>query len=172
MYVYGHGQIRLRFAEPPDVPLILQFIRGLAEYEHLLDQVEATEAGLRQHLFEEKKAEVIIGEYAGVPAGFVLFFYHFSTFLGKPGIYIEDLFVKPELRGRGLGKTLLSFMADLAVQRNCGRLEWACLDWNEPSIRFYQRQGALPLTDWTLYRVTGKALQILPGESRKAHLPV
>ena len=164
-YVYRNGQIYLRFAEPQDSSLLLQFIRELAAYEHLADHVEATEGRLRQYLFEEKKVEGIIGEYAGVPAGFALFFHTFSTFLGKPGIYIEDLFVKPELRGRGMGKTLLSFIAGLAVERNCGRVEWACLNWNEPAIGFYLSQGALPLKEWTAYRITGDALTSLAAAS-------
>jgi GNAT superfamily N-acetyltransferase len=151
----------IRRAGEEDAPLILEFIRGLAEYEHLLDQVEADEAELRRHLFEENKAEVIIAEYDGVPAGFALFFHNFSTFLGKPGIYIEDLFVKPELRGKGLGKNLLGFIARLAVERNCGRLEWACLNWNEPSIAFYKSRGGRPLDEWTTYRVTGEKLRAL-----------
>ncbi|MDR0629168.1 MAG: GNAT family N-acetyltransferase [Treponema sp.] len=164
-YVYRNGQIHLRFAEPQDSSLLLQFIREFAAYEHLEDLVEATEGRLRQYLFEEKKGEGIIGEYAGVPAGFALFFHTFSTFLGKPGIYIEDLFVKPELRGRGMGKTLLSFIAGLAVERNCGRVEWACLNWNEPAIGFYLSQGALPLKEWTAYRITGEAITSLAAAS-------
>ncbi|MDR2634280.1 MAG: GNAT family N-acetyltransferase [Treponema sp.] len=160
-----HGPIRVGVAEPQDSSLILQFIRDLAAYEHLEDQLKATEEELRHYLFEEKKGEVIIGEYSGLPAGFALFFHTFSTFLGKPGIYIEDLFVKPELRGRGIGKALLSFIAGLAVERNCGRLEWACLNWNEPAIGFYLRQGALPLKEWTSYRVSGVAIQTLAAAS-------
>jgi GNAT superfamily N-acetyltransferase len=153
----------LRFAGKKDVPLILRFIRGLAEYENLLDMVEAAEADLRVFLFREKKAEVIICEYDGKAAGFALFFHNFSTFLGKPGIYIEDLFVEPEFRGKGLGKALLGFIAKTAAERKCGRLEWACLNWNEPSIAFYKSQGARPLAEWTTYRVTGKELEHLAG---------
>jgi GNAT superfamily N-acetyltransferase len=153
--------IRLRYAEEDDVPLILEFIRGLAEYEGLLDRVEATREGLREALFEDRRAEALIGEYQGQPAGFALYFHTFSTFLGKPGIFVEDIFVKPELRGKGLGKLLLSFIARLAVEEGCGRLEWACLDWNEPSIAFYRRCGALPLDQWTTYRVTGEKLREL-----------
>jgi GNAT superfamily N-acetyltransferase len=155
--------IRLRDAEEADTPLILEFIRGLAEYERLLDMVEAGEGGLRKALFEDRRAEVLIGEYRGAPAAFALYFHTFSTFLGKPGIYIEDIFVKPELRGRGLGKILLSAIARRAVEEGCGRLEWACLDWNEPSIAFYKRCGALPLDEWTTYRVTGEKLRELGG---------
>lgn len=153
----------LRFASENDVPLILEFIKGLASYERLLDEVSATEEILAESLFKRKAAEVIIAEYEGVPAGFALFFHNFSTFLGKPGIYLEDLFVKPEFRGKGIGKTLLSFLAGLTLERNCGRLEWACLDWNEPSIKFYRQLGAVPMEDWTVYRVTGEALKELAG---------
>jgi GNAT superfamily N-acetyltransferase len=151
----------LRFGGEDDAPLLLEFIRALAEYEHLPDQVEATEEGLRGSVFREKRAEVVFCEYDGSPAGFVLFFHNYSTFLGRPGIYIEDIFVKPEYRGRGLGKLLLRFAAGIAAERNCGRLEWACLDWNEPSIAFYRSQGARPLTEWTTWRVTGEALRKL-----------
>ncbi|MDR0721982.1 MAG: GNAT family N-acetyltransferase [Treponema sp.] len=164
-YVYSNGQIQLRFAEPQDSTLLLQFIREFAAYAHLEDPFEATEERLRQYLFEKKQGEGIIGTYAGVPAGFALFFHSFSTFLGKPGIYIEDLFVKPEVRGRGVGKTLLSFIAGLAVERNCGRVEWACLNWNEPAIGFYLSQGALPLKEWTTYRITGDAITSLAAAS-------
>ncbi|MDR1970718.1 MAG: GNAT family N-acetyltransferase [Treponema sp.] len=152
---------RLRFAGPGDSGLILDFIRALAEYERLLDSVAATAEGLRQYIFEEKKAEVIIAEYDGEAAGFALYFHTFSTFVGKPGLYLEDLFVKPACRGRGLGKLLLSFLAKLAADRGYGRLEWACLDWNERSIQFYKSQGARPLDEWTTYRVTGEALREL-----------
>jgi GNAT superfamily N-acetyltransferase len=135
----------LRFGGEDDAPLLLEFIRSLAEYERLSDQVEATVEGLRESVFREKMAEVVFCEYDGDPAGFALFFHNYSTFLGRPGIYIEDIFVKPGYRGRGLGKLLLHFIAGIAAERNCGRLEWACLDWNEPSIAFYKSQGARPL---------------------------
>ncbi|MDR2629859.1 MAG: GNAT family N-acetyltransferase [Spirochaetaceae bacterium] len=151
----------VRYAQEEDTPLILEFIRALAEYEHLLDQVEADEASLRKFLFQDHIARVLIGEYQGEPAGFALFFRNFSTFLGKPGIYIEDLFVKPELRGRGLGKILLSFIAKIAAEEHCGRLEWSCLNWNKPSIAFYRGQGARPLSEWTTYRLSGDAIKIL-----------
>jgi GNAT superfamily N-acetyltransferase len=151
----------LRFAEEKDAALILECIRGLAEYEHLLDKVAADEARLKKYLFEKKMVEVIIGEYDGVPAGFALFFHNFSTFLARPGIYIEDLFVKPEFRGRGLGGYFFSFLAKLALERDCGRLEWACLDWNEPSIQFYKSRGAQPMDDWTTYRISGEGLNRL-----------
>jgi GNAT superfamily N-acetyltransferase len=155
------GDIRLRSAEETDVPLILEFIRGLAEYEHLLDKVTATGESLTKYLFREKKAETLIAEYRGKPAGFALFFHNFSTFVGKPGIYIEDLFVKPEFRGRGLGKAMLRHIAALAAEGDCGRLEWACLDWNEASIKFYRSRGAVPLDEWTTYRVTGEGIHSL-----------
>lgn len=153
----------IRFAEPPDIPLILGFIRDLAEYEHLSDCVQAGEDDLRRHLFQEKRAEVLMCDYQGEPAGFALFFHNFSTFLGKPGIYIEDIFVKPAVRGRGLGTRLFQRIAELAVERQCGRLEWACLNWNEASIGFYQSLGAVPLAEWTTYRLTEAALKgLLP----------
>lgn len=149
---------KLRFAEENDVSLILQFIKGLAEYENMLDEVVATEEILRESLFQRKTAEVVIGEFEGKPVSFALFFHNFSTFLGQPGIYLEDLYVKPEMRGKGIGKIMLSFLAKLAVERKCGRLEWWCLDWNEPSIRFYKQMGAVPMNDWTVYRVCDNAL--------------
>ena len=149
---------KLRFAEANDVPLIMSFIRGLADYENMLDDVKATEEVLSESLFERKMAEVIIAEYKHEPVGFALFFHNFSTFLGRPGIYLEDLYVIPEMRGMGFGKSLLAFVANLAIDRKCGRLEWACLDWNEPSIKFYKQMGAVPLDDWTVYRVNDEAL--------------
>jgi GNAT superfamily N-acetyltransferase len=152
-------KINIRPAVEGDVPLILRFIRGLAEYEHLLDRVEAREEGLARSLFHDRFAEALIAEYAGEGAGFALFFHNFSTFTARPGIYIEDLFVLPAFRGRGLGKALVKEAARIAVERRCGRLEWACLDWNEPSIRFYRRLGAEPLAEWTAYRVSGPALE-------------
>jgi GNAT superfamily N-acetyltransferase len=155
---------QIRFATEEDVPLILSLIRGLAEYENLLDKVVATEEGLRDSIFVQKRAEVLIGEYEGKPVGFALFFYNFSTFLGKPGIYLEDLYIKPEMRGKGMGKILLSYLARLAVERDCGRLEWWCLNWNEPSIQFYRHLGAKPMDEWTVYRVCDQALADLAGE--------
>ncbi len=150
----------LRFAAEPDVPLILAFIKGLAEYEHLAHEVTATEEGLRQALFGPRRvAEVLIGELHGEPAGFAVFFHNFSTFLGRPGLYLEDLYVKPEARGRGLGRTFLTFLSSLAQQRGCGRLEWSVLDWNEPAIAFYRRLGAVPMDEWTVYRLHGTALR-------------
>jgi GNAT superfamily N-acetyltransferase len=152
-------------AEERDVPLILGFIRGLAEYERLAHEVAATEELLRETLFGSRRvAEVLIGDYRGDPVGFALFFHNYSTFLGRPGIYLEDLFVNPEMRGRGFGKMLLAYLAKLAVERQCGRLEWSVLDWNEPSIRFYRRLGAVAMDDWTIYRLTGQALARLAAE--------
>lgn len=152
---------KLRFAEEKDVPLILGFITQLAEYEKMLDEVVATEEILKESLFVKKAAEVIIGKYKGEPVGFALFFHNFSTFLGRPGIFLEDLFIKPEMRGKGIGKTMLSFLAKLTVERNCGRLEWQCLDWNEPSIAFYKSMGAVPMEDWTVFRLCDAALENL-----------
>jgi GNAT superfamily N-acetyltransferase len=152
---------KLRFAERSDVPLILGFIKELADYEKMLHEVVATEEVLAESLFERKMAEVIIGEYENRPVAFALFFHNFSTFLGRPGIYLEDLFVKPEMRGKGMGKIMLSFLARLALERNCGRLEWWCLDWNEQSINFYKQLGAVPMDEWTVYRVHEAALDKL-----------
>ncbi len=157
-------EFNIRFAEEKDVPLILFFIKELASYEKLLDEVITTEEILRDSIFMRKKAEVIIGEYGGEPVGFALFFHNFSTFLGKPGIYLEDLYIKPEMRGKGLGKILLSFLAKLAVERDCSRLEWWCLDWNEPSIGFYKQLGAKSMNDFTVYRVSDNALTDLADE--------
>lgn len=152
---------KLRFADEKDVGLILSFIKELAQYENMLNEVLTTEEDLRESLFEKKAAEVIIGEYDCNPVCFALFFHNFSTFLGKPGIYLEDLFVKPEMRGKGLGKIILSYLAKLAIERKCKRLEWWCLDWNEPSIRFYKKMGAVPMDEWTVYRVSDNALSEL-----------
>src|SRR5438445_5655105 len=149
----------IRVAKEADVPLILQFIRDLAEYERLLDKVVATEAQLRQSLFGNPRfAEVLIAEEDGTPVGFALFFHNYSTFLAQPGIYLEDLFVKPEYRGRGYGKALLARLAQIARERNCGRVEWAVLDWNEPSIAFYESLGARKMDEWHTFRLTGPAL--------------
>ena len=152
----------LRFATADDVGLIFDFIRQLADDENIGDEVVADEDQLRQSLFGDRRvAEVVIASYDGEPAGFALFFHNFSTFLGRPGIYLEDLFVVPKLRGHGVGRILLSFLAKLAVERGCGRLEWWVLDWNEPAIRFYERLGAKAMDDWTVFRVTGEALEEL-----------
>jgi len=156
----------LRFAQESDVELILDLIRGLAEFEKLAHEMVADAEALRRSLFEDRRvAEVVIAEYGGAPAGFALFFHNFSTFLGKPGIYLEDLFIKPEFRGKGIGREMLTFLARLAVERNCGRLEWAVLDWNRRAIDFYVGLGAQPLNDWTVYRLTGKNLDELAGDS-------
>jgi GNAT superfamily N-acetyltransferase len=158
------AETRIREAAEEDVPLILSLIRELAEYERLSDEVVATEDGLRESLFGERRyAEVLIAEHDGAPAGFALFFHNFSTFLGKPGIYLEDLYVRPEFRGSGIGRQLLVKLAHLALERGCGRLEWSVLDWNEPSIGFYMQLGAVARDDWTIYRVSGHALRKLGG---------
>ncbi len=154
--------IGVREAMEGDVSLILSLIRELAEYERLSHEVVATKEGLRECLFGGRRyAEVLIAEHGETPAGFALFFHNFSTFLGRPGIYLEDLYVRPEFRGTGIGKELLVHLARLAKGRDCGRLEWWVLDWNEPSIGFYRRLGAVPMDDWTVYRVSGSALEDL-----------
>lgn len=159
-----YENFKIRFAKETDVKLILDFIKELADYEKLLHEVVATEEILMESLFERKAAEVIIAEYKGEPIGFALFFHNFSTFLGKPGIYLEDLYIRPEMRGRGYGKTLLAFLAKLAIERNCGRFEWWCIDWNEPSINFYKSIGAIPMDEWTVFRVHNEALINLAKE--------
>ncbi|WP_129596214.1 GNAT family N-acetyltransferase [Anaerophilus nitritogenes] len=151
----------IRFANEKDTPMILNFIKQLADYEKLLHEVEATEAILHESLFVKNQAEVIIGEYYGKPVGFALFFHNFSTFLGKANLYLEDLFVQPEMRGNGFGKILLSFLAKISIERNCGRLDWWCLDWNTSSIEFYKEMGAIPMDEWTVYRVQEQALSLL-----------
>ncbi len=148
-----------RFAEEPDCALILDFIRRLADYENMTDQVVATEELLKEWIFEKKKAEVLFVCEGGKEVGFALFFHNFSTFLGLAGIYLEDLFVLPEYRKKGYGKALLKKLSKIAVERGCGRLEWACLDWNKPSIDFYLSLGAVPLDDWKTYRLTGDTLK-------------
>jgi GNAT superfamily N-acetyltransferase len=154
--------ISIRPAGEGDVAVILQFIRDLAKYEHLEHEVVATEGMLRDALFGSRPyAEVVLACLNGEPVGFALFFHNFSTFLGRAGIYLEDLYVRPEARGHGVGRRLLTWLAETAVSRGCGRLEWAVLDWNEPSIRFYRNLGAVALDDWTTYRVTGPALNQL-----------
>lgn len=159
-------EIQIKSATIDDVPLILSFIRDLAEYEKLSHEVVATEEILRANLFGKKSyAEVIIAYLEETPVGFALFFHNFSTFLGKPGIYLEDLFVKPSARGQGIGEKMLAYLAHLAKERNCGRLEWWALDWNEPAINFYKRLGAKPMDEWTVYRVTGKELDDLAASS-------
>ncbi len=152
-------ELKLRFAAREDTGKILGFIRALAEYENMADEVVATEELLSERIFDKGKAEVILAEIDGEAVGFALFFHNFSTFLGRDGIYLEDLFVKPEHRGKGYGKALLRELARIAVERGCGRLEWACLDRNKPSIDFYLSIGATPMTDWTVYRLTGDTLK-------------
>ncbi len=148
-------KLRIREAKPEDVPLILQLIRELADYEKLSHEVVADEKTLRETLFGERKyAEILIAEYNGQPAGQALFFHNYSTFIGRPGIYLEDIYVRPSLRGKGIGKSLLKSLIKLAKERNCGRVEWAVLDWNEPSIQFYKKMGAVPMDEWTVFRVT------------------
>lgn len=152
----------IRSATPADLPLIAAFIRELADYEKLAHEVRFDESTLARHLFGPRPhAEVLIGEVDGAPQGFALFFHNFSTFEGKPGIYLEDLFVRPAARGHGLGKALLKELARLAVERDCARLEWWVLDWNAPAIGFYRSLGARPMDDWTLMRVDGPALRAL-----------
>lgn len=158
---------RIRPATEADVPLILRFIRELAEYERLLHEVVATEEKLRDTLFGARPAaEVVIAEDEyGEPLGFALFFHNYSTFLAQPGIYLEDLYVRPEARGRGAGRALLAHLARLARERSCGRLEWWVLDWNESAIRFYRSLGAQPMSDWTVFRLTGNDLARLADEA-------
>lgn len=163
--VHASGTISIRFATVEDVPLILTLIRGLAEYERLAHEAVVTEAVLRKSLFSERpQAEVIIAELDGTPAGFALFFHNFSTFVGKHGLYLEDLFVFPEFRGHGIGRALMTRLAGIAVERDCGRFEWWVLDWNEPAIRFYESLGARAMSDWTVYRLTGDPLTRLAEE--------
>lgn len=150
--------INIRNANESDTNTILQFIKELAEYEKMSKDVTATEELLKENLFVKKLAEVVIAEEDNIPVGFALFFHNFSTFLGKGGIYLEDLYVKPNMRNKGIGKILLKYLANLALERDCGRLEWSCLDWNEPSIAFYKERGAIPMDEWTVYRVTGENL--------------
>lgn len=153
--------ITIRRAEEKDAALILHFIRQLAIYERMEDQVVATEELLKEWIFEKQAAEVLFAVTDGQEVGFALFFHNYSTFLGRAGIYLEDLFVMPAHRGKGCGKALLKKLASIAVERSCGRLEWSCLDWNQPSIDFYRSLGAVPMDDWTVYRVTGDTLRAL-----------
>ena len=152
--------VAIRPAVPGDEKTILSFIQALADYEHMSDQVVATPELLREWIFEKKKAEVIFAAAGGREVGFALFFHNFSTFLGRAGIYLEDLFVLPEERGKGYGEALLRELARITVERGCGRLEWACLDWNQPSIDFYiKKMRAVPMEEWTTYRLTGETLE-------------
>ena len=158
--------LNIRNAVRADLPLIAQFIRDLADYERLAHEVRFDEAVLGDRLFGARPyAEVLIGEIDGNPQGFALFFHNFSTFEGKPCVYLEDLFVRPEARGSGLGKALLAALARIAVERDCARLEWWVLDWNDPAIQFYKKLGAKPMDEWTTFRVDGDALQQLAGQA-------
>lgn len=159
------SDFRIRLAEESDCGTILGFIRALADYEKLLDEVEATEDILRKNLFQRHEAEVILAEADGSPVGFALFFHNFSTFIGKPGIYLEDLYVKKEYRGKGYGKKLLIYLARLAEERECGRFEWAVLNWNESAISFYRSLGAKPMNEWKVYRLAGKDLAAVAARS-------
>jgi GNAT superfamily N-acetyltransferase len=162
----GEGMaLTFRSATEADTGLILQFIRALAEYEKMLDLVVADEELLTDQLFRKKNAEVVFAMEDGKEVGFALYFHNFSTFLGRSGLYLEDLFVYPEYRGKGYGKAILKRLAAIAVERGCGRLEWACLDWNQPSIDFYRSLGAEPMSDWTVYRLTGQTLDRMANES-------
>jgi len=155
----------IRQASIEDCPLILQFIKQLADYEKLLHEVVANVTTLEESLFGDRPyAEVVIAEHQDQPVGFALFFHNYSTFLGQPGLYLEDLYIQPEMRGKGFGKTLLAYLANLALERNCGRLEWWVLDWNQSAKDFYQSLGAEPMDDWTVNRVTGDALSKLASQ--------
>lgn len=151
----------IRFATKEDVGTVFNMIKELATYEKLLGNSEATEDLLQESLFKRNVAETLIGEYEHKPVGYAIFFYNISSFLGRVGIFIEDLYVKPEMRRKGFGKAMFSFIAKLAVERNCARLEWSCLDWNKPSIAFYRNMNAIALEEWTMYRVAGKSLKEL-----------
>ena len=156
--------ITIRPAARDEVPLVLDFIRELARYERLEHEVSASEAQLSEVLFGDRPyAEVVFACSGGKPVGFALYFHNFSTFKGRPGIYLEDLYVRPQARGRGVGKRLLAYLARTALERRCARLEWAVLDWNEPSIGFYRSLGAVPMTEWRIFRLTGDALALLAG---------
>jgi GNAT superfamily N-acetyltransferase len=158
-------ELTIREAREADVPVILQFIRELAEYERLPHEVMATEEGLRESLFGPRPyAEVLIADVDGRPAGFALYFYTYSTFVGRPGLYLEDLYVRPESRRRGIGRAVLRRLARIALERGCGRVEWSVLNWNEPALTFYRSLGAVPVTDWTVQRLTGAALARLAVE--------
>lgn len=162
------SNLKFRYAERKDTALILRFIKELAAYENLLDEVVADEATLETWLFDKQKAEVIFPVVDGVEIGYALFFHNFSTFLGRAGIYLEDLYITPSERGHGYGKALLAKLAAITVERGCGRLEWSCLDWNKPSIDFYLSLRAEPLSDWTTYRLTGETLDALADASHES----
>ncbi|MBE5979458.1 MAG: GNAT family N-acetyltransferase [Paenibacillaceae bacterium] len=154
-------ELTFRYAQESDTALILEFIKELADYEKMLDDVVATEELLKEWLFEQKKAEVIFAQADGKEVGFALFFHNFSTFLGRGGIYLEDLFVKSDYRGKGIGKAIFKKLGAIARERGCGRLEWWCLDWNQPSIDFYRSMGAESMDEWTVYRIAGEGLNRL-----------
>jgi len=159
------SQLQIRKAKESDAHVIVWFVRQLAEYERLSHEAVMTEESVRQSLFGPRPAaEVLLGYSEDKPAAFAVFFHNFSTFLGKPGLYLEDLFVVPEMRGRGFGRAMLVELARIARQRNCGRFEWAVLDWNEPAIEFYKKLGAVPMNEWTIFRVAGEALERLANE--------
>lgn len=155
------SKVNFRYAERGDIALILRFIKDLADYEKMSDEVVADEKTLEEWIFNKQKAEVIFALEDGKEVGFALFFHNFSTFLGRAGVYLEDLYVLPEFRGKGYGKAILKKLASIAVERGCGRLEWWCLDWNKPSIDFYLSLGAKPMSDWTTYRIAGDTLSNL-----------
>lgn len=157
---------QIRRAHEGDIKTIFNFICELAEYEKLSHDVTATEEILCESLFVKKQAEVLIAELDGVPVGFALFFHNFSTFKGRACLYLEDLYIKPDFRGKGFGKELFRTLAKIAVERNCDRFEWSVLDWNEPSIIFYKKMGAFPMSEWTVYRLTGEALTNLAGDKK------
>ena len=158
---------QIRKATREDVPLIFSFIKELAEYEKMSNDVIATEEILEEWIFNKNHAEALIGEYEGVPVGFALYFYNFSTFIGRAGLYIEDIYIKPEMRGKGFGKTFFHTLTRIALELGCGRMEWSCLDWNKPSIDFYRSMGAIPMEEWTVYRLTEEAMQKLIDTSNQ-----
>ena len=160
-----HNEFIIRQAKPEEVGLVLEFIKKLAVYEKCADEVVADEATLYHSLFVEHSAEVVFAEENGVAIGFALFFHNFSTFVGRKGLYLEDLFILPEKRGLGYGKALLNYLAKLAVKRNCGRMEWICLDWNEPALKVYRNIGAVPLSEWTVQRLDEAALKQFAAEN-------
>jgi GNAT superfamily N-acetyltransferase len=167
--VFADDRLRIEPAVRSDVPLILELIKELAEYERLAHEVEATEEILRETLFGTRPyAEVVIARYDNAPVGYALYFHSFSTFVGRPGLYLEDVYVRPTMRGKGIGKALLIYLARLAVDRKCGRFEWSVLNWNEPSIRFYESLGAQPMNEWTVFRLAGDRLRRLASSGSKA----
>jgi GNAT superfamily N-acetyltransferase len=162
------NSFQIRTTTEADLPVILSLIRELAEYERAPDAVVATEAGLREVLFGAKPAaEVLVASEDEDPVGFAVFFHNFSTWLGRPGLYLEDLFVRPDKRGKGYGRALLERLAEIALERGCGRMEWAVLDWNEPAIQFYRKLGAQPMDEWTVFRLTGEGIAALANRTRQ-----